>query len=63
MTDFQFLVFCVLAVACLAYCLWKTQSDWRRSGFGLAAIWGIAASLGAFVFVAFLLTSKALQNL
>jgi len=57
------LLFEILPVVGLAYCLWKTQADWRRDGFGLLAIWGIAASLSAFLVVAFFVAGKVLSDL
>jgi hypothetical protein len=59
----MYLLFIALAVTGLAYCLWKTQVDWERSGFGLRVIFGAAASLGAFLSIAFALTGLSLSNL
>jgi hypothetical protein len=58
-----FLLFITLAVTGLAYCLWKTQADWEQSGFGWRVAFGAAASLGAFLSIAFALTGLALSNL
>ena len=63
MGDLKFLVFSGLAVAGLAYCLWKTQADWRQSGFGWRVMFGAAACLSAFFSVGFLLTASLLKNL
>ena len=62
MTDYKGLLFATLGVAGLAYCLWKTHSDWRN-GFSWIVVWGAAASLSAFLFVAFMFASKALSDL
>lgn len=59
----MFLLFIVLSVTGVAYCLWKTQADWEQSGFGWRVIFGGAASLGAFLSVTFALTRLALTNL
>jgi hypothetical protein len=56
-------MFGAAAVTGLAYCLWKTQADWQRDGFGLKVVWGGVASLSAFFFVAFLLAGSVLRDL
>jgi len=61
-TVLQFVLFGILPVLGLAYCLWKTQLDWQRHGFGLMVLWGVAASMSAFLAVAFLLAGKALSD-
>ena len=63
MSDTKFILFICLAVVGLGYCLWKTQLDWQKHGFGLKVVWGLAASLSAFLAVAFLLTGKLLSDL
>jgi hypothetical protein len=62
MSDFKGLMFIALALTGLAYCLWKTQADWEQIGFGWRVIVGAAASLAAFLSVAFMLTGFALSN-
>jgi hypothetical protein len=57
------LLFGALALIGLAYCLWKTQADYRASRSGVILLWGILASLSAFVFVAFMFASEVLSNL
>jgi hypothetical protein len=61
MIDWKFLLF--FAVTGLAYCLWKTQSEWQQTGFGWRVAFGTAASLGAFLSVALVLTGLALRSL
>ena len=63
MSAFKFLLFSILPILGLAYCLWKTQVDWQLEGFGLKVLWGAAASISAFISIAFLLTAKALSDL
>lgn len=63
MTGLQLLLFGIFPVVGLAYYLWKTQIDWRRDGFGLQVIWGMAASPSAFFAVAFLFAGKVLSDL
>lgn len=62
MSDWQSILFAALAVAGLAYCLWKTQQDWERSVLGWR-VWGTAASLSAFIVVALLFAKSVLRNL
>ena len=62
MTDYKFLLFGAICAVTLAYCLWKTHSDWERSGFTLAVIWGIVACLGAFLFIAFVFAASVFRN-
>jgi len=63
LTDWKFLLFAGAAVACLAYCLWKTQADWQQKGFGFAVVWGFVASLAAFLFVGFLFLAQVMADL
>jgi len=63
MSALQFVLLEILPVAGLAYCLWKTHGDWRQKGFGLPVIWGAAASVSAFIAVAFPLAAKVLRDL
>ena len=59
----QLLLFGVLPVLGLAYCIFKTQTDWQRDGFGLKVLWGIAASLSAVVSIALLFAGQVLSDL
>jgi hypothetical protein len=63
MDDFKFLTIAILAILGLSYCLWRTQADFRAKGFDLTVAWGVAASLSAFCFVAFMLASQVLRDL
>ena len=63
MTALRFVLFSILPVIGLAYCFWKTQLDWKRDGFGFRVIWGLVASISAFISVALLLTAKVLSDL
>jgi hypothetical protein len=62
MSDPKLLIFGALAVIGLAYCLWKTQQD-ARTGLSWAVIWGVAASLSAFVLVAFVFAASLFKRL
>jgi hypothetical protein len=62
MSDMRGLLFGALAVAGLAYCLWKTQADWR-DGFSWTVAWGAAASLSAFFFATLIFASKVMRDL
>jgi len=62
MTDRKLLIFACLAVVGLGYCLWKTQQD-ARNGFSWAVVWGVTASLSAFLVVAFLFAASLFKRL
>jgi hypothetical protein len=62
-SDFKLMIVGAGALTGLAYCLWKTQSDWKSGGFTLRVIWGALASLSAFFFVAFLFAGSVLKHL
>ena len=53
----------LLAVIGLAFCLWKTQSDYAQSGLDWRVAFGAAASFSAFLFVALLFTQRLMKDL
>jgi hypothetical protein len=59
--DLELLILGIFAVVGLAYCLSKTQVDWRVHGFGWRVMWGSAASLSAFLFLVFIVATKVLR--
>jgi len=63
MSDWKFLLASGLIVITLVFCLWKTQADWQQSGFGWRTAFGAAASLGAFLCVAFLFVGSVMSLL
>ena len=63
MSDTKLVLFGILAAVGLSYCLWKTQTDYRRGGFSLAVVWGVAASLNGFLFLAFWFAGSVIKRL
>ncbi|WP_205480539.1 hypothetical protein [Sphingomonas arenae] len=63
MTDWQLLFVSGLAVAALAFCLWKTQADWQQSGFNWRVAFGLSACLSTFLTVAFLIAASVMSDL
>jgi hypothetical protein len=63
MSDERLILFGILAVGGLSYCLWKTQADWRERGFSLAVVWGIIASLNGFLILAFWFAASVFKRL
>lgn len=63
MTDWKFNFVSGLAVVALAYCLWKTQADWQKTGFNWRVAFGTAACVSTFLTVAFLLAATVLDDL
>ena len=63
MSDGREVLFAVLAVAGLSYCLWRTQVDYQQRGFGFVVVWGIAASLNGFLTLAFWFAASVFKRM
>ena len=62
MGDYTLPLFGVFGLVGLAYCIWKSQSDWQQRGFGLVVVWGWLASVSAFLFVASLFVASVFKH-